>query len=67
MKSKNMSKCSSNVTTRSVSKKAKWSRGINTKDFKTFPLLMGALFENFSNQMKKQVPSWDDSIDDYID
>ena len=64
-----MSKRNNNMTTRSVCKKVKYSRGIRPKDkdFETFPLLMGALFEKISNQMEQQVPSWDDSIDDYID
>lgn len=62
-----MSKRNNNIRTRSVSKKVKWSRNIRRKDFKTFPLLLGALFDKISNQMEKQVPSWDDSIDDYID
>ena len=62
-----MSKRNNNMRTRSVSKKVKWSRNIRRKDFKTFPLLLGALFDKISNQMEKQVPSWDDSIDDYID
>ena len=64
-----MSKRNNNMTTRSVCKKVKYSRGIRTKDkdFETFPLLMGALFEKISDQMGKKVPSWDDSIDDYID
>ena len=64
-----MSKRNNNMTTRSECKKVKWSRGIRPedKDFETFPLLMGALFEKISNQMENKVPSWDDSIDDYID
>ena len=64
-----MSKRNNNMRTRSVCKRVKWSGGIRTqdKDFETFPLLMGALFEKISNQMEQQVPSWDDSIDDYID
>ena len=62
-----MSKRNNNMRTRSVSKKIKWSRNIRRKDFKTFPLLLGALFDKILNQMGKQVLSWDDSIDDYID
>ena len=62
-----MSKRDHNMTTRSVSKNVKWSRNIRRKDFKTFPSLLGALFAQISIQMDKQVPSWDDSIDDYID
>ena len=64
-----MSKRNNNMTTRSECKKVKWSRGIRQedKDFETFPLLMGALFIKISNQMENRVPSWDDSIDDYID
>ena len=64
-----MSKRNNNMTTRSVCKRGKYSRGIPTqdKDFDTFQLLMGALFEKISNQMENKKPSWDDSIDDYID
>ena len=54
------------MTIRSVSKKAKWSCGIKTKNFKTLPLLLDALFEKVLNQMDKQVPSLDDNIEDYI-
>ena len=54
------------MTTRSGSKKVKWSRNIKRKDFRTFPLLVDELFSRISIQMDKQVPSWDDSIDDYI-
>ena len=55
------------MTTTSVYKKGKWSHGISMKDFETFPLLLGPLFEKIVSQMERQEPSWDDSIDDYID
>ena len=63
-----MSKRNHDMTTRSVSKKVKWSRNIKKKDFNNFSkLLEKELFTQISIQMDKQVPSWDDSIDDYID